>query len=324
MYRPVLAPLHAGLLLGLARSIALQRDIVARTETLPRGQIVSIGGHSVEIERSLGHGMMAVTYAVTCQKTGRSLALKRARAAFDLFRQVFAAEAEASRQLPELAGISTAPIIAADDYHLLKPLYTGSTLQALIVTNAVECRHKNALIDTLGRCKQILRGGDFCIDPSPKNLCWGGDGWVLLDTGQPLIASRFPHAVLEEPSWTAYLAYYADKLGTSRSQPSALTAGFRPDDVDPGQATRYAFLREWWIWLPIVDGGDKRDLLATFDPGAVDDEILYLIEAGHDHWQLRPAPRGDPGPESHVNALRRAVEEWRRTYPDRLCRYSDT
>ncbi len=319
MFRPVLHPVHADLLGALARSAELRRRVIARTALLPPGRVVSVGDRSLVVDHELGQGMMAVSYAVRCRESGRPYALKRARARFDLFRQILTAEAEASRRLPELVGLPTARVVADDEESLLKERYDAPTLQALIVDGAVGPVHREALVATLERGKVLLDAYGFHADLSPKNLCWCGDHWVLLDTGEPLVANAFAEAVLERISWDAYLAFHGPKIRTRDSQPSALTVAARPDELDLRAATRYAFLREWWLWLPCVDEVAPDLLRATFDAAARDDEILFFMEQDGGGWRLRAAARGDPGTVPPELAVERAVDQWRRSFPDRPC-----
>ncbi|MCP4657143.1 MAG: hypothetical protein GY856_17175, partial [bacterium] len=79
MFRPVLSPVHAGLLGALARSTELRRRVIARTALLPPGRVMSVGGRSLVVDHELGQGMMAVSYAVRCRESGQPYALKRAR-----------------------------------------------------------------------------------------------------------------------------------------------------------------------------------------------------------------------------------------------------
>ncbi|MCP4664408.1 MAG: hypothetical protein GY856_54185, partial [bacterium] len=286
---------------------------------LPPGRVMSVGGRSLVVDHELGQGMMAVSYAVRCRESGQPYALKRARARFDLFRQILTAEAEASRRLPELVGLPTARVVAEDEESLLKERYDAPTLQALIVDGALAPAHRKALVATLERGKELLDAYGFHADLSPKNLCWCDDHWVLLDTGEPLVANAFAESVLQRISWDAFLAFYAPKIRSRDSQPSALTVAARPDELDLGAATRYAFVREWWLWLPCVDEVVPGLLRATFDAAARDDEILFFMEQDGGGWHLRAAARGDPGTVTPELAMERAVDQWRRSFPDRPC-----
>ena len=277
----------------------MQRRVVERTEMLPPGSDVEVGGRRVWTASVIGHGLMAIAY-----RTEDGHVLKQARGRFDLFRQVLKTEAEASRRLPEL-GLPAARIKAQGPFQLLKEFHGEPTLQELLIDDRVDDAQRQALLEALERGRRIHAEHGFLVDLSPKNLCWRAESrdWLLLDTGQPLVASASP--LETTTSWDAYLAHHGPKIGGRESQPSALTRRSRPDEIDLRTVKRWAFVREWWLWMPFVEDGPE--ILASFTKAAPDNEILFWRREG---GPPQPSPRGDPRPLSWETARARAFAEW--------------
>jgi hypothetical protein len=273
-----------------------------------------VAGWSLELGAVLGHGMLAITHEARCQGSGERLALKRARADVPLLRRLFHAEAEASRQLPRLAGLRTAAVLAEGEACLLKTLYTGPTLQELMADRRVEAMHIQALEDVLRRVWALWQRHSFYAEASPKNLCWEGDGFRLLDTGQPFLVNRFLEQVLPVGTWEAYLSYYGPRVRTRQSEPSVLTA---PPVAAPAprEAVCHAFLREWWTWLPLESPPAPGALLATVDELVVEDELVFLMELRPQGWKMSAAPQAWAHLASDPGLVARALEEWRLLHP---------
>ncbi len=324
MFRPILAPIHAGILRALADSDRCKRAVIARTALLARGTVVAVGPRQIRIDGILGQGMTAVTYAATCLASGEPVAYKRARANFDLFTQMFAAEAQASDRLPLTAALTIAPVLARGDTGLLKTRYDGPTLQAALVRGTVTAEQRSALAALLKACRDVLEGFGYQLEPSPKNLCWHGEQrtWVLIDPGQPMVSSDFAQDVLDTCSWHHYTDYYRHKLHSEHSRPSALYGSVMPGRMDAMTAhdrsdamQEWAFLREWWLWLPCDRPRSVSRFLAHFRSDGVCDEVLYTARAIAGAQAMREAPSGCPAPWSWTEARSRARAEWHHRLP---------
>jgi hypothetical protein len=312
--RPPLGPRHAQIIQAIGRSPALKRRLVERSREASVGTRVQVADRHLELGAVLGHGMLAITYEAHCEASGERLALKWARADVPLLHRLFRAEAEASRELPRLAGLRTAVVVAESDACLLKTLYTGPTLQELMADGRVEPVHIQALEEVLGRVRALWQRHAFYAEASPKNLCWEGDGFRLLDTGQPFLINRFVEQVLPVGTWEAYRAYYGPRVRTRHSEPSVLSAPVEAAPP-PREVPCHAFLREWWTWLPLEAPPPPGMLLATVDPGIVEDELVFLMELQPEGWRMSPAPHARAHLASDPALIARAVEEWRLLHP---------
>lgn len=243
------------------------------------------------------------------------MAYKRARARFDVFRQVLAAEAEAARRLPELAGLRTAVVVAAGPFGLVKELHEGPTLQRLVAAGELRPAQRAALEEVLRRGARLHAEHGFLADLSPKNLAWGEGGWTLLDTGQPLVRADRPAALLAEPTWPAYAAAVADRLVGADSRPSAFAGRAGREELDEDAVRRRVFLREWWDWFPLDPAPERDRFLVDLDPAAPAPE--YLFEAAADAGAGRVAADADPALAAAPVVRAAAAAAWRRRHPER-------
>lgn len=316
--RPAVGPLHARLLRSISSTPKLQRQIVERTTAVTSGTVVDVDGHELIVGEPLGAGMIAVTYAAAT-RSGARFAWKRARADQRLLRALLAAEVEAARQLPRLVAIDVAEVVGVDApprASLLKERYDGPTLQRVLSSLGELSRvQRHALEALLRRAAMLLVETGYHLDPSPKNICWERDRWVLLDAGQPLLAKPDLVELLSTASVDAYMRFFGPTIRAGPSAPSVMMRArcepmFR-DDI------AFAYLDAWSLWVPLDEpaASGSATLLATVDEAIVEDEISFLMEpprTGGGAHRLRVARDAPVDAPTRIAA---AVAEFRAIHP---------
>jgi hypothetical protein len=312
MYRLRLTSGQLALFSSVTRSDTLKREMIGATELLPAGTCLRVGERMLRLGRQLGSGLVGVVYEAWCQDTGERLALKRARAHFHTFRESFRLERAAAEVLSSLSALRPARVVDHAPHVLIKEFLAADTLQALLIRGEVSSRQREALVHALRETAEVNARLGFLVDLSPKNLCWQ-DGWVLLDSGPKTHVNDYS-AVLDAPSWEQYVGYFERKGSVKRgdSAPAVLSRERAREDVP--QARSYAFVRDWWMWIPYDAQVQPERYFVSVDEQQPEDEALFRVD-----WErggaLEPAPGGDARLKSSELVRACAVAAWRRQHP---------
>ena len=312
MYRLRLTPGQLALFSSITRSDALKRAMIEATTTLPPGLLVRAGGRTLRLGAHLGSGLVGTVHEARCLETGEDFALKRARASFSTFQEFFRLEAAATEALSGLSALRPARIAGRAPHVLLKELLRGDTLQKLILQGSLTPEQRESLVRALREVATLHARLGFLVDLSPKNLCWQ-DGWVLVDAGPKTHVTDYG-TLLAEPDWERYVRYFERKgsLATRGSAPSVLTRSAR--DAGIPNARCFAFVRDWWMWLPYDPGLEPERFFVTLDETQHEDEALFRVDLDRG-----PELVAGPGAEPRLveNELLRAcaLESWKQQHP---------
>ena len=305
------------MLSAIQQSSALKQRLIRSTSELVPGSRVRCGGRTVEIESTLGSGLVGSVYRVRELGTGRPLALKHARANFSFFREALRVEREVAERVGsrEDSTLRSVAVVASNAHMMLKELCTAPTLQRLLFNGSVSHAQRAALEQALVEAALLWENERILLDLSPKNVCWDGDRWLLVDSGPKLHRSPF-ETVLETCRWSDYFAYVESKVRTEISEPSALSVRADDDAVatvalpalvnassnafssgaihasanasthalpntiaSSSHASTWVFVRDWWGWYPEDPAPDLGYFLVTVDDGVVDDEAILVARS---------------------------------------------
>jgi hypothetical protein len=312
MYRLRLTSGQLALFSSVTRSDTLKREMIGATALLPEGSVLRVGERALRLGRRLGSGLVGVVYEASCLQTGERLALKHARARFHTFRESFRLERAAGEALSSLSALRPARVVDHGPHTLLKEFIAADTLQALLLRGDVTAHQRESLVHALRETAEAYARWGFLVDLSPKNLCWK-DGWVLLDAGPKTHVTDYG-ALLESPAWEQYVRYFERKgsLRPGGSAPAVL--GREQEHSDVPAARAWAFVRDWWLWIPYDPQVRAEHFFATVDEQQPEDEPLFRVDLERG-GALEPAPAADTRLATSELLRACALEAWRRQYP---------
>ncbi|QRK06466.1 hypothetical protein JQX13_41260 [Archangium violaceum] len=312
MYRLRLTSNQLALFSSVTRSDALKREMISATTKLPPGTVVRLGERTLRLGAPLGSGLVGTVSEARCADTGERFALKRARAAIRTFQEFFRLEAAATEALSGLTALRPARIIERTSHALLKELLHGSTLQMLILQGALGQEQRDSFVEVLRQVADIHTRLGFLVDLSPKNVCWQ-DGWVLVDAGPKTHTTDYV-TLLAEPGWEQYVRYFERKGSLARggSAPSVLV---RPvSDAGIANARSFAFVRDWWMWIPYDPHVEPGRFFVTIDETQQEDEAAFRVELDRGA-ELVPVPGVEARLAESELVRACALEAWKRQHP---------
>ncbi|WP_257463367.1 serine/threonine-protein kinase [Archangium lipolyticum] len=312
MYRLRLTSGQLALFSSVTRSDALKREMISATTLLPPGTVMRLGDRTLRLGAPLGSGLVGTVSEARCADTGELFALKRARASIRTFQESFRLEADVSEVLTRFSALRPARLIERAPHALLKELLRGPTLQTLILQGALHPEQRDSFVEALREVASVYARLGFLVDLSPKNICWQ-DGWVLVDAGPKTHTTDYV-TLLEEPGWEQYVRYFERKgsLAKGGSAPSVL--GRSVSDTGIPHARSFAFVRDWWMWIPYDPDVQPDRFFVTIDETQQEDEAVFRVELDRG-LELIPAPGVDPRLVESGLVRACALEAWKRQNP---------
>lgn len=238
------------LLASIQKSTFLKKQLIQATNLFTPGMHIRMNGLFYEVERILGSGLIGTVYQVKDVLTEKVYALKHTRARFSFYRESLRIEQEVERAI-NTSGLqlTAVPVLALDDYFMLKELCLQPTLQEMMFEQKVEVKHQLAIEQALVDCRKLLDTFGVLIDLSPKNIVWDHDRWKLIDAGPKLHQSPFER-VLEIGTWESYVEYMGDRVHSVSSEPSVLGV----EEVKSYEITNeLVFMADWMQWFPLEE-----------------------------------------------------------------------
>jgi pimeloyl-ACP methyl ester carboxylesterase len=302
------------LLSALSKNDLLKRVMIEATATLATNTIIRVNQRNLRIEELLGSGLVGDVYQVQCLTSGERFALKRARANFSFFRESLRIETEIGNLLTNTETFRIAQVVESSHHLLLKDCCRQETLQQLLLEDRLSEQQREAFVAMLNEVAAIERQYGFILDLSAKNLCWQ-NGWILLDAGPKIHVTDFSR-ILANPSWPNYLAYIKEKLDSIRSSPSALARTKNRSPQTFPRAARYAFLRDWWTWLPYDESPPTNYFFAEIDDGLTEDEMLFELSLTGEQAEIKIEPQAAPRLSHNQIIQQSAISSWRQYFPE--------
>lgn len=312
-YRLRLTPRQLRLLSAVQRSPALKQLLIASTRVYDPGTHLRCGSRQFEVEAAVGAGLIGCVYRVRELSSDRSWALKQARGSFAFFREALRLErlvADLVGQHPD-APLQSVPVLDLSEHHLFKAFCPQPTLQSIMHGSSLSPLQRDTLEAALRQAADYWQHQGLLLDLSPKNLCWNGQAWLLLDSGPKLHRSAFED-VLISATWADYLRHVDGKLHTAHSQPSVLSVKASLQSAIPSQL---AFVRDWWAWFPEDPEPEPDFFFVDLDHKLPEDELLLLAERHQDAYLITPT---DHPWSAHPLLRRLAAGSWQRQFPAEL------
>lgn len=274
---PCLSPEELAVLSALSRSDRLKQQVLKSSPPVPVGHYLPLGHSVYQIQALAGSGMTSWVYRVVAHTGGKPLALKQLRFPLAYLKQCLALEAAVATTLASASELAVAEIIARSDTALLKRWVGGQTLQALLCTAQVLPAQQTALEAALQLAADFFHRYGLLLDLSPKNLAWDGQRWCLLDAGPKIHRSDY-EALLQDPTWERWLAFFSERIHSPVSRPSVLERN--GNEVLSAERSD-AFLNHLYMWLPVDPEPPAQYFFARIQASARQGDIL-LRRQGHD------------------------------------------
>jgi len=292
------------LLATIQKSARLKKQLIAATNLLKPGMQIRVNGCFYVIESTLGSGLIGTVYQVKEKNTGKTYALKHARANFSFYIEALRIEWEVEKTINRTKlSLNAVSVKEIDGVFMLKEICLQPTLQQMLYEQKIETKHRVALEQSLKDCQYLFEHHGILIDLSPKNIVWDTDRWKLIDAGPKLHQSPFEQ-VMTDATWESYVQYVSERIHGVASEPSAL--GIVEEDVFT-LTDEMVFMAEWMQWFPLEELSDPSFFYVETLDNIPESEFLLTARRNNGSFSL-PTHSRTP---SHPFVRYLAIEQWK-------------